>query len=126
MGKVLLLLSFLSLAVLTLAKAFDPTSRIFWMASASTGYQIIRIILATVLFGQLLTHPPRHTAFRMIAGIVAVLISGWAIQSTLNGVMPFLDSLSLLASATAIGVTALEVNTAEESKLSKSGNPLIA
>lgn len=132
MSKMLLLLSFLSLVILSLGTAFLSNNTIFWLASGSPVYQYVREILAAILFIQIITHPPRHIVFRALAGVVAILIGGWALAATYNGTMPFLDTLSLLASASAIGVTALEVRPENVKRLnvkqskSGSGNPLIA
>ncbi len=133
MSKLLLLLSFLSLVILALGTAFLHNNTIFWLASGSPVYQYVREILATVLFVQLITHPPRHIVFRLLAGLTAMLVGGWALAATYNGSMPFLDTLSLLASASAIGVTALEVKPeGGEKKINYrqakagSGNPFIA
>lgn len=127
MAKALMFLSFLSLVILAIGAAFFSNAQLFMLASINTNYQIIREVLASVLFLQLITHPPRHFAFRVLAGLVAVTIGGWAIMSTYNGTMNLLDTFSLIASATAIGVTALEVSTASEKKRpARSTNPLIA
>jgi hypothetical protein len=132
MSKLLLLLSFLSLVILAVGTAFMHNSTLFWLASGSPAYQYVREVLATVLFVQLVTHPPRHMVFRILAGVVAVSIGSWALFTTYNGTMPFLDTMSLLASASAIGVTALEAKPVSNKRMNVkqakagSGNPLIA
>lgn len=127
MAKALMFLSFLSLVILAVGAAFFSNAQLFMLANISTNYQIIREVLASVMFIQLITHPPRHVAFRILAGVLAVGVGGWAVMSTYNGNMNLLDTFSLIASAAAIGVTALEVNTVTEKKRpAQSTNPLIA
>ena len=108
MSKVLLFLSFLSLVILALGTAFMQNNTMFWLADGGLVYKIVIEVMATILFVQIITHPPRHIFFRILAGLVSLLVGIWTIITTSTGAMPLLDSLSLLASATAIGVTALE------------------
>ena len=124
MGKVLLLLSFLSLIILILGKALVPNSEILLLASGSGIYQHVRELVASIVFLQFISPPPRHIVFRVLSGIVALSVGSWAIESTLNGLMPFLDTFSLLASASAISVAALEVRPVN--KFTNNANPLIA
>lgn len=128
MSKALMVLSFLSLVILAVGTAKLHNNQIFLLASDSNLYQYIREVLASVMFLQLVTHPPRHIAFRMLAGAVAIGVVGWAVVQSYDGIMPFLDTFSLLASASAIGVTALEVNQTSRQKIgaARSSNPLIA
>ena len=127
MGKTLMFLSFLSLVILVIGAAFFPNAQLFILASTSGSYQLVREILASVMFLQLITHPPRHLAFRILAGVVAVGVGGWALKSSYNGTMLLLDMFSLLASAVAIGVTALEISPAKEQKpKTRTSSPLIA
>jgi hypothetical protein len=57
---------------------------------------------------QLATNPPRHKTFRIVTAMVSSLTAFWVITATYNNQMMLLDSLGLLASSIAIGVTALE------------------
>lgn len=128
MSKLLLFLSFSSLVILAVGTSIMPNNQMFLLAGSSASFQYLREVLAAILFIQLVTHPPRHIIFRLLAGGTAILVAVWAIFATYNGVMLFLDTLSLLAAAAAIGVTALEVKPAQkyESHKSHSSNPLIA
>jgi len=128
MSKLLLFLSLLSLVILALGTSFLPNYPLFQLASSSNFYQHVREILAALLFFQLVTHPPRHLIFRLLSGGVGVLVVAWVLINTYTGVMPFLDGLSLLAAAIAIGVTSLEVSseTTRKNHPEKSTSPLIA
>lgn len=111
MGKLLLLLASACLVTLLIGTAAAPNNAAFWLASSLPLYEHIREVLLVVLLVQLVTNPPRHSAFRLVCGIVALGTSYWALQTTYVGQMGLLDSFSLLAAAVAIGVTALEVKT---------------
>jgi len=128
MSKLLLFLSFLSLVILAIGTTFFTNYPLFQLASSSSFFEHVREILASILFLQLITRPPRHLIFRILAGLVAISVGGWVIAVTYNGMMPLLDAFSLLASAAAIGVTALEVNpeSAKRNRPEKSSSPLIA
>ncbi len=128
MGKLLMLLSCVSLIILAVGTAFAPNNQLFLLASDSNLYQYAREALAATLFLQLVTHPPRHVAFRILAGMLALSVATWVAISFYHGLMPVLDVLSLLASASAIGVTALEINPDSKNRHlpEDSTNPLIA
>ncbi len=125
MSKLLLFLSFLSLVVLAIGTSIAPQSQVFIFASNSAAFDYIREGLATVLFMQLVTRPPRHLIFRLLTGSIALVATGWVVWSALNGTMPLLDVLSIASAAVAIGVTTLEVRPAEKSP-KKNSNPLLA
>ncbi len=128
MGKILLVLSLISIVILALGTAFIPNNQIFLFANDSNFYQYVREIIASILFLQIITKPPRQVVFRILAGIIALTVGGWALISTYNGLMPFLDTFAFLASAAAIGLTALEVRSATKTSNDKqqTNNPLLA
>jgi len=109
MGKLLLLLAFVCLTSLTIGTALFPQSAAFWLASGGIGYTLVRTALGAVLLVQFFTDPPRHVYFRILAGLLATAVGGWALSATFSNEMELLDSLSLLASAAAIGCAALEM-----------------
>ena len=130
MAKILLFLSFSVMLMLILVTAFAPNNSILYLAGSSNNLQYIREFLASVLLLQLVTRPPRHLIFRLLSGFIALSVGVWVIDSTYAGSMLFLDSLSLLAAATSIGVAALEFSTSRLNKPTikeyHSGNPLLA
>jgi hypothetical protein len=108
MGKKLLAAALLTLIFLAFGTQIAPDSPMFWLASSTIGYQVVRFGLMLVLLLQLCTDPPRHKTFRIISAVVSGLTAFWVLRATYNNHMMLLDSLSLLASSIAIGVTALE------------------
>lgn len=126
MSKLLLLLAFSALMLLSVGTAVTHNNELFLMASGSAALEYIREILAAILFVQLITHPPRHIFFRLLAGFTALAVAGWTIVSSLSGNMLALDTLSMLAAAVAIGITSLEVRVAKDVERRHSSNPLIA
>jgi len=85
-----------------------PNDVMFWLASGSMLYQIIRSILIAFLLGQVLTNPPRHTWFRLTSGAVAIAITVWALQATISFIMPAMDTFAFLAGSIALLLAALE------------------
>lgn len=128
MSKILLFLSLISIVILALGTAFIPNNQIFLFANDSNLFQYVREIIASILFIQIITKPPRQIVFRILAGIIAITVGGWALISTYNGTMPFLDTFAFLASAAAIGITALEVRPATKTSYDKqqTNSPLLA
>lgn len=113
MGKVLLFLSCVCLMILVVGTATMPQASAFWMASSLPIYQVVRIVLGSLLLIEFVTDPPRNRTFRLVAGLVSSAIALWALGATYSNHMNFLDSFSLLAAACAIGVTALEIEPQE-------------
>jgi hypothetical protein len=108
MGKLLLLLSLLSLLFLAVGTLISPNSASFWLATNSLHFQFIRVILASVLFLQFITHPPRHVLFRYLTGVLATVVGLWTIQATYSYQMQLADTLAFLGASLAIGITAIE------------------
>src|SRR5665213_2684130 len=108
MGKTLLLLSLVSLAILSIGAALLPQAPVFWLTSNASMYQHIRELLVLVLMLQLTTRPPRHLSLRMLSGAIAVAVGIWSIEATYAYHMQLLDTFCFVGAAVAIGVTALE------------------
>jgi hypothetical protein len=108
MGKTLLLISFLCLGFVSIGTSIFPQNPMFWLASAAPSYQYLRELLVFVLVIQLTTSPPRHMWFRIISGAVALVLAIWCVRQTYDNQMQLLDSLSLLGTSIAIGISAIE------------------
>ncbi|MEO7364641.1 MAG: hypothetical protein ABIV43_04030 [Candidatus Saccharimonadales bacterium] len=108
MGKLLLFLSFACLTFVGIGTFLSPDSSLFYMASSEDNYQRLRIAIGIVIGVQLLTRPPRHVWFRVIAGSLAVATGFWAVQETYNYHMQLLDVMAFLSASCAMFATALE------------------
>lgn len=108
MGRILLLLSFFSLALLVVGTALWPQDPTFWLASNSASYQHVREVLMSVILLQLLTRPPRHVIFRFMAGAIAVSVGFWSLIASNAFSMHFMDTLGFMSAAVAVFITALE------------------
>lgn len=108
MGKFLLTMALMILLFLLAGTIGTPDNALFWFASSSLAFQLVRGVLSVVLIVQIFTQPPRHIWFRLSAGLLAVGVTVWAIQSSYSFTMPILDTFAFLAASVAIGVTALE------------------
>ena len=108
MGKLLLVLVLVSLAILSVGTALFPQNPDFWLASGGSMYQYIRGLVALVAVLQLTTRPPRHVWLRIVSGAIALAVGIWAIEATYSDHMLILDSLCFISASVAIGVTALE------------------
>lgn len=120
MRRLLLLLAALSLCLLAYGTAYHPDYAAFWLASGEPTYQTVRLLLASALFIQFVTHPPRNIYFRMLCGFIAVSSAAWALEESYAYHMLYMDTLSILGASVATGITALEVNyKSEEQRTSK-------
>ncbi len=110
MGKILLFLSLLSLIIVGVGTTVAPDNSMFWLATNSSTFQHVRILVGAMLAIQLVTRPPRHVWFRIFAGSVAVFTGIWAVQQSYNYHMQLLDTLAFMSAACGVFATALERN----------------
>ena len=108
MSKLVLLLSFLVLVITGAGVAFAPDNPLFWLASNGPTFQYMRIVTGSLLAIQLVTRPPRHVWFRVLAGTVSACTAFWAIGQTYAYHMQLLDTLAFLGGSFTIAATALE------------------
>jgi hypothetical protein len=108
MSKLILFLSFVSLGVLLAFGLAAPDSPVMWLASSSSGFAWLRMALMAILFGLMITTPPRNVIFRVFVGLFSVGLIGWCLNATYNNQMGFADTLSLLAASLAAGIVVLE------------------
>lgn len=108
MGKLFILLSMMAVGLVGVGAAFFPNNSLFWLASTTRDYQYVRIILAIVLTIQLVTRPPRHVWFRIIAGTASVGVMVWTVQQSYAYQMQAMDTVVFFAAALAIFVAAVE------------------
>lgn len=108
MGKLIMLLSLLAIAILTLGTMLIPGSPAFWLATSSTGVSNVSVLLAFLLILHLVTNPPRKIWFRLISGVLATLAAIWTIEQTYAYHLEMLDTMAFLSASVAIVVAALE------------------
>lgn len=112
MKKLILLLSFVCLGLLTVGTAMKLDNVLFWLASDSTAYQYIRLLLALVVLILFSTNPPRRAWLRVSTGLVAAAVGAWTINLTFAYAMNISDTICFLATSIAIAVAVLERETA--------------
>jgi hypothetical protein len=112
MGKSAVLLSLIAIAIVGFGVMLAPQSSLFWLATGGPTYQHVRIVIAAVLAIQLVTNPPRHVWFRILAGTLAVVTGVWVVQQTSNYHMQLLDTLAFLGASFGIFATSLERSAA--------------
>lgn len=108
MGKLMLLLSFIVVVITGVGVAFTPDNSLFWLASNGSTLQNMRIIIGSLLLIQLITRPPRHVWFRVIAGTIAATTAYWTVSQTFAYNMQLLDTLAFLGGSFTIAATSLE------------------
>jgi hypothetical protein len=108
MSKTLLFFCLTILAFVGIGVAVAPQSPLFLLASGGTNLQHVRIIISVILAIQLVTRPPRHVWFRVLAGSIAAYTAIWAIGQTYDYHMQILDTMAFLGAAFAMFAAALE------------------
>jgi hypothetical protein len=101
----LALMALLTMLVISLAW---PASSIMWLASTSGPAVLLRGYLAFLAFTLLCTNPPRHPALRLITGVTAVMLLGWASYATYTNQMQFFDGVLYISVGLLFGATAIE------------------
>lgn len=108
MGKSALLLSLIAIAIVGFGVILAPQSSLFWLATGGPTYQHVRIAIATILAIQLVTNPPRHAWFRILAGSLALVTAVWTVEQTYSYHMQMLDTLAFLGASFGVLATTLE------------------
>jgi hypothetical protein len=114
MGKLIIFLSFLSLGFLLTLSFIAPNAPEMWMASAATGYNVLRAALMVILLALLVTNPPRNVYFRCFVGLIAIALGAWSIWSTYEDHLQLFDTVSILAASVSMGIAVLEYNPAAD------------
>ena len=109
MGKLVLLLSLVGVAILFTVGLVNPNSPVMWLADTSVSFAIIRFVMMIALAALLATNPPRNLMLRYAVGVVAGLLAVWTLNSTYYNEMKVLDSMSILLFSISAGITVLEV-----------------
>lgn len=106
MRKFILFLAFLSLGLLVTLSVLAPNSSPMWIAATTTPFVVLRTFIMAILFTLMTTSPPRNVYFRGFVSVVTVVLAGWVLG---NDGLKILDSISLIGTCCAMGVTVLEV-----------------
>lgn len=120
MTKLILILSFIGLAILLLVGLYDPSNSIMWIASTTDNFTKLRAALLLIIFTLLVTEPPRNKYLRAFIGIVSVVLVGSSIGAFYENHMQALDAFLLLSVGISSGITVLERDIlAEEEEIEK-------
>ena len=103
-----LIFSLVALLAMGLGSYYAPNDSLFWLASVDAGTQAVRALLVFVILVQLLTYPPRHMLVRLLTGVTALTTAVWAQHMSTFMNTPIYDTIILLQTAIALGISALE------------------
>lgn len=103
-----LIFSLVALLAMGLGSTYAPNDSFFWLASVDTGTQAVRVFLIFMILVQLLTYPPRHMLVRLLTGATALTAAVWALHMSTFMNTPIYDTVILLQTAIALGISALE------------------
>ena len=117
MTKLVLVLSFVGLAITLAFGLLDPTNPIMWLSSTTGSFAILRASLMAIILALLVTEPPRNMYLRLFVGFVSVGIVGWSITATYQNTMQIGDGILLLSTGFAMAITVLERTYEESIKL---------
>jgi hypothetical protein len=109
MGKIVLLLSLIGIAILFTVGLINPDSPVMWLANTDMNFAVIRFIMMIALAALLATNPPRNIVLRYAVGLVAGVLAMWTLNQTYSNEMKLLDSMSILLFSISAGITVLEV-----------------
>lgn len=95
-------------AALIAGSIFIPTSFVMVLASTSLAANIARVIVVLLMFGLIITNPPRSHAFRVLLGVASFGFLYYAVQHALSGTIQLADSILFLQASIAFAIEALE------------------
>lgn len=113
MGKVITFLAAMLLLAMLLVAQLYPGSPLFWVASTTMIFTVLRYTLIVVLLW-LLIQPPRAKWLREPLALVESLFSLWLVGASYLGAIQFIDSLTLMSAAAAICLELLESKPKDE------------
>lgn len=126
MTKLVLILSFIGLAITLTFGLLDPTNPIMWLASTSSSFTVLRGALMAIILSLLMTEPPRNAYMRVLVGITSAMLIGWSLKGAYYNQLPIVDAFLLLAVGIATGITVLERDFVAEDKISSVALPKTA
>ena len=110
MGKTIGLITALILILIALMANRYPTSPLFWEASVTTAFNILRCTISLLLF-LFYIHTPKNKPFRFLFGLLTLLAVAWLWNGVYVGAV---DLLTLSAAATSLLLNLLESKPADE------------
>lgn len=108
MSKIILFMTLVMVTVIGIGVALMPDNMLFWLASGDKFYQQIRIAIGLVLAVQLVTNPPRHIWFRLLAAGIALFTCVWAVGQAYSYQMQLLDIIGFMGASVTVLATSLE------------------
>lgn len=96
-------------SILIAGSLWLPEHAGMWLASTSFVMNLARVVLIALMFGLLMTDPPRRRDFRLLLGMTAAVFAAWALGRVWSGSVQVMDALLFLQAAVAFGIAALEV-----------------
>jgi TctA family transporter len=108
MGKIIELSALVSLLFVFVCSIAFPRSSFLWLATASSTFTVLRMILITLIGTLLITRSFYDHHLHWLLGAFAITLSGWALYATYSNQLQILDGLSFLAAGLSLGLEALE------------------
>ena len=94
--------------LLAIGSLIAPEASFMWLANTEMYFVVLRMIVVAMLAALLLTSPPRSHHFRIVAGILAVVMVGtvWS-QLSVNALL-LLDAFTFAQAAVILAIAAIE------------------
>lgn len=121
MDRLVMFLPLAAIGTLTLFGIFSPDSSVMWLASTTTGYMVVRTVMAVILAALLLTRPPRNHLFRIFVGIFSAGLAYWSLSQTYQNHMAFLDTMTILTFATSCSIAVAELDETKVTRVQAKG-----
>lgn len=102
------LLALASLLFVFVCSLVFPGSPFMWLATISSSFTLLRIVLITLIATLLITSSFFDHHMNGILGAFAFVLTMWAMIATYNNHLQILDSLSFMGAGIALGIEALE------------------
>lgn len=94
--------------LILLGGIFMPSATFMWLASTDIFFTILRTVVIAMLAVLLLTSPPRSHVFRIIAGILALVLFGTVFSQLNYNTLLLLDALAFIQASIILGIAAIE------------------
>ena len=106
--KFLIAVTLMFVSALLIGGMYYPNSFAMIMADTSTMFTALRAVICVLLFGLLVTNPPRSLALRTSVGVGSLFLLGITVYQLMNFQMFILDAIVFVEVAIIFAIEAFE------------------
>ncbi|HET9098736.1 MAG TPA: hypothetical protein VFN51_03915 [Candidatus Saccharimonadales bacterium] len=116
MSRTIQFLTLIVLMTLLIGCLIIPANPIFWLATATPTYTLVRAILIVLVYSFMVFGVPQYKFIRRTIAALSLALLGWALATTYNESIQLLDGLSIAAAGISLALSAIEPDYASRAE----------